>query len=147
MTRYDRDEYDDEDEEADVWKTCAVAPVKDDVACIFARSTRGEKEFAEFSVNQRAAVALARYLQDPLVEFAGDLLLLLFLLVLLLFVFVFLFLSLLSLFFFCRCRCRWCWLCSRKHASTCCHVSPPINVHTIISVVFGFPSCFPACNL
>lgn len=41
------------------------------MACIFARSTRGEKEFADFSVNQRAAVALARYLQDPLVEFAG----------------------------------------------------------------------------
>lgn len=67
-----REEYDDEDEEGDVWRTCAIAPVKDDVACIFARSTRGEKEFSDFSVNQRAAVALARYLQDPLVEFAGE---------------------------------------------------------------------------
>lgn len=61
----------DEEEEVDKWKHCALAPAKDDVAAIFARSTRGEKEFPEFSVNQRAAVALARYLQDPLVEFAG----------------------------------------------------------------------------
>ncbi len=68
---YSRDEYDDEDEEEEVWKNCDMAPVKDDVACVFARSTRGEKEFPEFTVNQRAAVALARYLQDPLVEFAG----------------------------------------------------------------------------
>ncbi|CAN0054949.1 unnamed protein product, partial [Ectocarpus fasciculatus] len=68
----ERGDYDDEDEEEEeVWKQCSLAPVKDDVACIFARSTRGEKEFADFSVNQRAAVALARYLQDPLVEFAG----------------------------------------------------------------------------
>lgn len=68
-----RDEFDeDEDEEeVDKWKHCALAPAKDDVASIFARSTRGEKEFPDFSVNQRAAVALARYLQDPLVEFAG----------------------------------------------------------------------------
>ncbi|CBN78798.1 GTB1; RNA binding / hydrolase, acting on ester bonds, also similar to transcription elogantion facto [Ectocarpus siliculosus] len=67
----ERGDYDDQDEEEEVWKQCSLAPVKDDVACVFARSTRGEKEFADFSVNQRAAVALARYLQDPLVEFAG----------------------------------------------------------------------------
>lgn len=68
-----REDYDEEDEEegADIWKHCAMAPARDDVASIFARSTRGEKEFPDFSVNQRAAVALARYLQDPLVEFAG----------------------------------------------------------------------------
>ncbi|CAN0380457.1 unnamed protein product, partial [Hapterophycus canaliculatus] len=68
-----RDEYDDDEEEEEdtSWKQCTIAPVKDDVASIFARSSRGEKEFADFSVNQRAAVALARYLQDPLVEFAG----------------------------------------------------------------------------
>lgn len=70
------DEEDDE-EETDKWDHCALAPVKDDVASIFARSTRGEKEFPDFSVNQRAAVALARYLLDPLVEFAGKLLILL----------------------------------------------------------------------
>lgn len=67
-------EFDDEDEEEDMWKECAVVPIKDDVAGIFARSSRGEKEFGEFSINQRAAVALGRYLQDPLVEIAGGLL-------------------------------------------------------------------------
>eukprot|EP00903_Cladosiphon_okamuranus_P017486 g16106.t1 len=71
--REKEDVFDEEDEEevTDKWTNCALAPVKDDVASIFARSTRGEKEFPDFSVNQRAAVALARYLQDPLVEFAG----------------------------------------------------------------------------
>lgn len=54
-----------------MWKQCSVVPIKDDVACIFARSSRGEKEFPEFSINQRAAVALGRYLQDPLMEIAG----------------------------------------------------------------------------
>lgn len=48
-----------------------MLPVKDDVARIFSRSVRAEKEFPDFSVNQRAAVAVARYLQDPLVEMAG----------------------------------------------------------------------------
>ncbi|CAM9967077.1 unnamed protein product, partial [Laminaria digitata] len=64
--------FDDEDEDEDQqWKQCSVVPIKDDVASIFARSSRGEKEFPEFSTNQRGAVALGRYLQDPLVEIAG----------------------------------------------------------------------------
>lgn len=73
MGRCGRDEYDDEDEDEDRenWEHCSLAPANDDVASIFARSTRGEKEFPDFSVNQRAAVGLARYLQDPLIEFAG----------------------------------------------------------------------------
>lgn len=64
-------EFDDEDEEDSSWKHVSVAFMKDDVAGIFARSSRGEKEFQDFTVNQRTAVGLARYLQDPLVEFAG----------------------------------------------------------------------------
>lgn len=67
-----RGDFDDDEEDDDKWKHCTVVPVRDDVASIFGRSTRGEKEFAEFSVNQRAAVSLARYLQDPLVEMAGE---------------------------------------------------------------------------
>lgn len=66
-----RGEYDDEEEE-DMWKHCGVIFVKDDVATIFARSPRGQKEFGEFKINQRAAVGLARYMQDPLLEFAGE---------------------------------------------------------------------------
>ncbi|CAM9648035.1 unnamed protein product, partial [Ascophyllum nodosum] len=69
--RYDDDYLDEEDSEKDLWKHCAMLPVKDDVASIFARSPRGEKEFPDFAINQRAAVAVGRYLQDPLVEFAG----------------------------------------------------------------------------
>lgn len=68
---YFRGDFDDDEEEEDPWKHCSVVSSKDDVASVFARSVRGEKEFEEFAVNQRAAVALARYLQDPLVEIAG----------------------------------------------------------------------------
>lgn len=67
-----RGEFEDADEERYVWKHCAVIFAKDDVATIFARSPRGQKEFPEFVINQRAAVGLARYVQDPLVEFAGE---------------------------------------------------------------------------
>lgn len=62
---------DDEEDEGSGWKHVSVVFVKDDVAGIFARSTRGEKEFKDFTINQRTAVGVARYIQDPLIEFAG----------------------------------------------------------------------------
>ncbi|CAM9633895.1 unnamed protein product, partial [Discosporangium mesarthrocarpum] len=67
-----RGEYSDEEDNYDMeWRHCSVVYQRDDVATIFARSARGEKEFPDYHVNLRAAVGLARYLQDPIVEMAG----------------------------------------------------------------------------
>jgi transcription elongation factor SPT6 len=55
----------------DVWDVCEVVLALEDVAQIFARSPRGEKEFPDYHPNLRTAACLARCIQDPLVEYAG----------------------------------------------------------------------------
>eukprot|EP00523_Entomoneis_sp_CCMP467_P012549 CAMPEP_0168790060 /NCGR_PEP_ID=MMETSP0725-20121227/13191_1 /TAXON_ID=265536 /ORGANISM="Amphiprora sp., Strain CCMP467" /LENGTH=2014 /DNA_ID=CAMNT_0008840425 /DNA_START=198 /DNA_END=6242 /DNA_ORIENTATION=+ len=65
--RSSHDRYDEEEEEADEWK-CNADIVEDKVAQLFGRSVRGKKEFPDFPVNHRCAIALARHAKDPLAE-------------------------------------------------------------------------------
>ncbi|KAL7554309.1 hypothetical protein ACHAWF_017747, partial [Thalassiosira exigua] len=60
---------DDDDDDDTVWK-CNVDIVDDNVAQLFGRSVRGKKEFPEFAVNLKVAVATARWAKDPLAELA-----------------------------------------------------------------------------
>ncbi len=53
------------------WATCGVEYVHEDVALVFSASARSAQEMPDFHPNHRAAVCLARYLQNPLVELAG----------------------------------------------------------------------------
>lgn len=57
--------FDDQDEGD--WK-CNVDLIDDSVAQLFGRSVRGRKEFPDFAVNLKCAIAVARYAQDPLGE-------------------------------------------------------------------------------
>ncbi|CAM9238997.1 unnamed protein product [Chrysoparadoxa australica] len=63
------DDFDDFD--AELWTACEVFHACDDCAKIFATSTRGVKEFPEYDPALRAAIALARDVQDPLPGLAG----------------------------------------------------------------------------
>mmetsp|Transcript_14099 Transcript_14099/g.20794 ORF Transcript_14099/g.20794 Transcript_14099/m.20794 type:complete len:1665 (+) Transcript_14099:977-5971(+) len=56
-----------EDDEDFQWK-CNVDIVEDNVAQLFGRSIRGKKEFPDFAVNLKCAIAVARHAKDPLGE-------------------------------------------------------------------------------
>jgi transcription elongation factor SPT6 len=56
--------YDDEEIE---WK-CNVELIDDSVSQLFGRSIRGDKEFPDFPVNLKCAIAVARFAKDPLAE-------------------------------------------------------------------------------
>ncbi|KAL7557706.1 hypothetical protein ACA910_018501 [Epithemia clementina (nom. ined.)] len=49
------------------WK-CDVELIDDKVAQLFGRSVRSKKEFPDFPVNHKSAIAIARYAKDPLAE-------------------------------------------------------------------------------
>ncbi len=53
------------------WTTCGVEYVREDVALVFSASVRSAQEMPDFHPNHRAAICLARYLQNPLIELAG----------------------------------------------------------------------------
>ncbi len=53
------------------WRACGVEFVCEDVALVFSASARSAQEFPDFHPNHRAAICLARYLQNPLIELAG----------------------------------------------------------------------------
>ncbi len=53
------------------WAACSVEYVREDVALVFSASVRSEQEMPDTHPNHRAAVCLARYLQNPLIELAG----------------------------------------------------------------------------
>lgn len=60
----------DDDEEDDVVWKCNVDIVDDNVAQLFGRSIRGNKEYPDTAVNLKVAVATARWAKDPLCELA-----------------------------------------------------------------------------
>lgn len=59
--------YDEEDEED--WK-CNVELFDDSVAQLFGRSVRGKKEFPDYAINLKSAIAVARFAKDPLAEYS-----------------------------------------------------------------------------
>ena len=64
------DEYGDDDEEDQLFNP-DVLLVKDDVARIFGSSTRAKKMFPEILPGGASAICLARFVQDPLAEYAN----------------------------------------------------------------------------
>ena len=56
------------DFEDDVEWKCDVDLIDDKVAQLFGRSVRGKKEFPDFPVNHKTAIAMGRYAKDPLAE-------------------------------------------------------------------------------
>lgn len=56
------------DDDEDDWK-CNAELVDDSVAQLFGRSVRGKKEFPEYAVNLKSAIAVARFAKDPLAEY------------------------------------------------------------------------------
>lgn len=67
----DSDMMSEDDMDVEEWKECEMHFVRDDVATIYAASPRSSKEFPETHANLRAAICLARCIQEPLAEYAG----------------------------------------------------------------------------